>query len=834
MSKSLFGRTDLPRFDASAKAILNYIVNSFGGLRKRAGFQFLFGTKNNGDSRLVRFKFNNAQSYILEFSNLELRFIRDGQLLGAPFVLATFYTQAQLRELTFSQSADLMTITHVDHQPRELVRVSDAVWTLTDKPVGPSAGQITNLTLESGITVSTEFDITAITQADPGVFTTSAVPTFVDGDIVTIRGVVGMDEFNTEIWEITGLAGSDFSVKDVYSGEIIDTTLFGAYVSDGTVAEDFGRTFYEYAVTTIDATSFDEGRSLNKSSPNLTNLEAHVTDDGRFNKISWTAAPNAFRYNIYRGQNGVLGFVGSSTGLEFKDRNHSPDFFNSPPETNNIYLGVTANPSCSAYFQQRFTSGGSLKKPQSLDLSKIGKFNNFDFEFPILDDSPINFVLNALEVNQIQNLVPVKGGLMVFSDGLVWLVTGGGGKGTPITPTSIYADTEEERGIGLPPPVPVGNSILYIENRGSFIRDLVFDFDSGGYIGNDLTIFVNDLFKDHSIVEWGYAKLPDSLIWAIRDDGIFLTLTYVKEQNVFAWHQHETDGFIVSVATVPEGDRDALYAVIKRNIGGTDERFIERLHPSNFASVRDAFFVDSGLTFDNPVAISNISLSDPVLVTTATVHGLVNNDRADLSDIIGTTSLNLTQFIVTKVTDFAYKIADLGGNDVDGANLTTYVSGGFSRKALTVFSGLDHLEGEEVAVLGNGNVIPGITVSGGEVTLPSPVSRVHVGLAYKGEIETMDLNLVNVPMRGKEKNINEAVIKFEDSRGMLVGPDREHLTPIKERKQEAWNKEIELVNGDVKVPITSTWQREGSIIMQTPDPLPSTVLSVTLNANVGD
>lgn len=74
------------------------------------------------------------------------------------------------------------------------------------------------------------------------------------------------------------------------------------------------------------------------------------------------------------------------------------------------------------------------------------------------------------------------------------------------------------------------------------MRDLAYSFDVDGYQGTDLTILANHLFQKHSIVDWSFCIVPYSSAFCIRDDGKLLVLTYLRDQQVFAWHRSPAPG----------------------------------------------------------------------------------------------------------------------------------------------------------------------------------------------------------------------------------------------------------------------------------------------------
>lgn len=838
MSESLFGRTDLARYDASARLLENFFVHSFGGASNRSGTLYINDTKSHGLARLVRFQFNNKQAYILEFTNLLLRFYRDGAILGGPFELATPYTEDQLRDLKFTQSADVMTITHRAHDPHELARITDINWTLDPVVFGTIAVAPTGLSVSGDPEPATQHGIIGITQTIPGVVATSTNHNIDIGDDVLIKDVVGMVEVNAKIYRAIAVTATTIGLGDRYNGNPIDTTGFAAYVSGGTVSLNSGRTQHSYQVTSINATTFEESLPSTVAGNSLAELNQESIENGEFNTVLWNVVADTFRYNVYRQENGIYGYIGSTDDLSFEDRIASPDFTLSPPFNEQPFAGADDKPGTVTYFQQRLAFGGTNNDPQKIRLSQTGYFHNMNVSFPIKSDDAVGFVLNSNEVNDIEHLIPLAGGLVVLTSGAEWFITGGTGRISPITPTSISANLEEARGAANPKPIVIGNSILYVQNRGFFVRDLAFSFDSDGYTGNDLSLFANHLFKGHTILEWGYAQIPDTIVWAIRDDGILLGLTYQKDQNVWAWHQHNTQGTFESVATVPEGDEDAVYFVVRRVISGIVKRFVERLHTRDFENVRDAYFVDAGLSLDNPIAITAISQANPGTVT-AVGHGLINGDHVDLSDVVGMTEVNLQQYIAQGVTANTFQLThQYSGDPIDTTGFQAYVSGGFSRKAFNVVSGASHLVNMPVSVLGNGNVVPNMVVSGaGQITFASGVyySRVHVGLGFTANLQTLDFSSLNLgSTRGKEKNVSRVVVQEQSTRGVEIGPNESELRPIKEREQEGWNEEIGLQNGDVDQIIDSAWSREGGVYIRCKDPLPATILSLTPNVQVSD
>lgn len=136
ISPIVYGRVDAERYKVSLATCKNYIPFIQGGVTRRPGTYFVSAVKNSSKkTRLVSFEFSTTQAYVIEFGESYLRFYRNnGQIESAPGVayeISTPYLEAHLFELKFTQSADVLYISHPSYAPRKLSRVSHTSWTLT-------------------------------------------------------------------------------------------------------------------------------------------------------------------------------------------------------------------------------------------------------------------------------------------------------------------------------------------------------------------------------------------------------------------------------------------------------------------------------------------------------------------------------------------------------------------------------------------------------------------------------------------------------------------------------------------------------------------------------
>lgn len=394
----------------------------------------------------------------------------------------------------------------------------------------------------------------------------------------------------------------------------------------------------------------------------------------------------------------------------------------------------------------------SLEEPQTLWMSQTADYENFWAGREALDTDAITATIAARQVNAIRAIVPM-GDLLVMTSGGEWKVAAGD---QPVTPSSMTVTVQGYRGISNLQPIVAGNNILFVQSKGNSVIDFGYSLEADGYDGKDRSILAAHLFSGYTLTDWAYQQIPWSIIWAVRDDGVLLGFTYLKEHDVWAWHTHDTaGGAFESVCAVSANGRDDLYMVVRRVVGGQIVRYVEQLMPRITAPLTAMFYVDSGLSYEGAPT--------------------------------------------------------------------------------SILSGLEHLEGETVAIFADGNVHSRRVVAGGEINLEYAASVVHVGLPIESDLETLNIEL-DTPegtVQGKKKRISSVVLRLEDSRGCWVGPDSSRLSELKPTHPSAWGDPIGLVTGDEKIILRSGWDTGGRVWIRQSDPLPLTVLAVIPEVTYG-
>ena len=252
-------------------------------------------------------------------------------------------------------------------------------------------------------------------------------------------------------------------------------------------------------------------------------------------------------------------------------------------------------PKMACFFQDRLVLAATKKEPYSIWMSRTGDYPNFGIEKVdggVTDDSAIKADLITRNGFEILHLVPAKD-LVILTTGNEWIIEGS----SVITPAKINPRPQTMRGSNTCPPQHIGNRIVHVQRSGKTVRDLGYQYDADNYNGDDLTLLATHLTEGHKLVSSAYVQEPNSTLYYVRDDGVLLSLAFIKEQNVFAWSHHKTDGKYKKVASIPNGASDVLYVTVERN----GKTYIERFNPNLEAAVyMDSYVTGSGSSIEIP------------------------------------------------------------------------------------------------------------------------------------------------------------------------------------------------------------------------------------------
>lgn len=524
LAPEVWGRVDLGKYQSGLATCRNFIPLPHGPVINRAGTSFVRDTKYSGSkaARLIPFSYNNTQTFAIEVGAGYFRFHTLGATLesapGVPYEVTNSYAEADLSDIHYVQSADVLTLVHPSYPVSELRRLGALSWSFTQ----PTFQAPTNV--PTGVTAT----------------------------------------------------------------------------ATGTGSESF-----QYVVTAVNKDNLEETIASTAS----TAITNDLTIAGQYNTVTWTAPVSGtiIRYNVYKLSYGLYGFIGQAGSTSFKDDNVIADVSKTPPINDTGFNDATGNyPAAVSYFEQRRCFGGTNNKPQNVWMTRSGTESNMSYTIPVVDDNRIAFRIAAREASAIRHIVPVTN-LILLTASCEWRINPA--SSDALTPTSISIRPQSYIGANNVPPVVVGNAILFPQARGGHLREMSFNWQAQGYLTQDISLLAPHLFDYLTITDLAFARAPYPILWAVSSNGKLLGMTYVPEQQVASWSQHDTDGSFESICCVSEGNQDVLYAIVRRTINGVSKRYVECLHTREFATLADAYFVDCGATYTGTPATSITGLT---------------------------------------------------------------------------------------------------------------------------------------------------------------------------------------------------------------------------------
>jgi hypothetical protein len=587
-------------------------------------------------------------------------------------------------------------------------------------------------------------------------------------------------------------------------------------------------------VTAIAQNAVDES-AASPSGNVINNLNAI----GAKNTISWSAVAGALRYNVYKRQSGLYGYIGQTAATSFDDDNIGPDMGITPPIVETPFNSANNYPRSVSYFEQRRIFAGTNNAPQTIWMTRSGTESDLSYSLPVKDSDRISIRVAARELNTINHIVPLTQ-LLLMTSSAEWRVSPI--NSDALTPTTISVRPQSYIGANDVQPEIVNNTVVYCAARGGHVRELGYSWQSSGFITGDLSIRAAHLFDDLTLSDMCYSKSPQPILWFVSSNGNLLSLTYMPEQQIGAWAQHDTLGLYESCTAVAEGNEDRVYVVVKRTINGNSVRYIERMASRQITTIEACFFVDAGLTYDGTNTTA----------TTVTVSGGTTWGPSDVLTI--TSSTPIFAFPATTDVNDAIVLTDSAGNKyrlrIIGTSSTTVATArvdvtlpvALRNTATTVWafardsvSGLGHLEGATVSILADGAVQPQETVSSGSVTLDRAAVLIHVGLPYESDLQTLPAVMsIDGYGQGRYKNVNKAYLRVFKSSGIFVGPTADRLVEAKQRTTEPYGTPPSLKSDEIDVDLKPAWRAGGQVYIRQADPLPLTVVGLTLEVALGD
>jgi hypothetical protein len=485
------------------------------------------------------------------------------------------------------------------------------------------------------------------------------------------------------------------------------------------------------------------------------------------------------------------------------------------------YVGTTyqptGNPTGILIFQDRLC----LSYQNEISISKSNIHKDFGINSPPL---PADAIQLYVYPDQAPEIVWLSGNesFMVGTPSGVWQVVG---QGEILDGTAIHVATRQTgTGAVQVQPVVFEDDLVFVQKSGRKIHQMRFVNDAQKQVPTDLT-FLAEHIADSKVIQMAYQREPEATLWVVTETGKLISMSYSRQVSVIGWAQHDLSGDVESVAVIPGETEDHVFVCVKRTIDGSTERHVEMLAPRGFDNLEDCHFVDAGILWDggDSVDVTSITNAAPPICT-ATGHGIPDDSKVKFHDVEDLTVVNGMVFTTKNATTDTFELYTEDGTDpVDYSGEAAAGSGGTVKIVTNALSGLAHLEGEEVAVLGDGSVIASETVASGAVTLDEYANKIHAGLPFQMIVEPMEI----AEGQGDVKRITKIWAKFYKSISAEIGPDVDNLSELIFLEGAPMMDDApELTSGSVLENFPGDYNFEGAFVIASEAPQPLTVLSV--------
>ena len=829
LSPRLDGRNDLAKYTSGCKTLENLVVYPHGAAARRPGTTFVSEVADSDNkTRLIPFEFSTTQTYMLEFSNLKIRFYKNNGIILEGNKTITGVTKASPGVITSNSHgysngdevyiSGIVGMTELNGKTFLVVKIDANTFSLTDKDgvainttnfTTYSSGGIANRVYEIATPYTTAqlFDIKFAQSADVMYITHPA------------HEVEKLSRTGHTSWSLTDVVFTNGPFQDA---NITTTTLTPASASVGS------RNITASAVTGINGgvgfLSTDVGRQIHFNA-------GYATITARTSST----------------------VVVADVTTAFTNGNAITDW----------YLGAfsdtTGHPSCVTFFEQRLVFAGTTNQPQAIFFSKSGDYENMDSNIggTIADDDAIVYTIASNQVNAIRFMTSTRT-LIIGTAGGEFTVSGGG-TDSAVTPTNILIKKQSNHGAANVDAIAVGNATLFLQRAKRKIRELAYNFDVDGYVAPDMTILAEHI-TEGGLTQIAYQQEPNQIIYCVREDGEMVGLTYQREQQVTAWHRHIFGGRF-GIATLTVSDYANITTgskiVITKSNGttanfrsttgtaGTSEFKTETNNNTTATNLKNAINTHANFT---------ATVNSAVVTVTETLHKatgyltIKSFDSARLTAtsegkaviesvaVIPTDDKEYQTWVIVKRTvngitrRYVEFLNELDFDETDNTSFNFLDSAlSYSGSAVTTLSNLDHLEGQVVSILADGATHPDRTVTSGSITLDRSAKNVKIGLNYISLLQTMrlDAGSQNGTSQAKTKRIYDITVRMFETIGIEVGANLSDMERIPFRNSvDLMDEGIPPFTGDKEVEFRGNYETDGFIFVRQTQPLPFTILSL--------
>lgn len=554
----------------------------------------------------------------------------------------------------------------------------------------------------------------------------------------------------------------------------------------------------------------------------------HKLDDDNF-LLKLSPSSNA---NLFVGGGYGSGSMTYKKIAYFVDDNIAPDLGLTQPIQEDVLAFTSTDnyPSAVTYFEQRRMFAGTNNDPQTFWATRSNSEADLSYHIPTQADDRIKVKVSSRQASQIRHLVPLNN-LLALTSQSEWRITSI--DSDALTPSTVSVRPQSYVGANNVQPQIVNNSLLYCASRGGHVREVGYNWQQQSYATGDVSVRAAHLFDNYELTDMALSKAPQPIVWFTSTSNNLLGFTYIPEEQVGAWHWHDTEGQFLSVCAIPEGEEDRLYAVVRRG----SSQFVERMAAFEFTDITNYVGLDCSLSFDGtePTNAHHVHISggtnwtpSETLTLTMSHNHFAYPATTDVGDQIVVYDSSGEEYRLTILATSSTTVATAKPNKTIPPSLRAVAIYGWAW-ARNSFSGLSHLNGFTVRAFADGVALEPQVVSGGAITIANPAVHIVVGLPYTCDLETLPVAIqMDGFGQGRNKNVNKAWLKVYQTAGLTIGPSEDNLTPA-----SPYEIAPELKTSEVQVLLTPAWLESGTVLVRQDEPLPTTILGMTTEVSIG-
>lgn len=811
----LHARADIEHYAAGLALARNVVPLRFGGITRCPGTMFGGETKSQVDADTtvwIPFRFNRQQVYAVETGDLYFRFwvIENGvpaqiELAGTPVEVVSPYATADLPNINWVQSSDVLYLFCDGYVPRKLTRNSETSWSLSTyaSEDGPYLDiNVTSTTLTPADTGHATPKMTSNTTPASYVISVSGGDTSAyllfdrnkPGNVTIDAGSSG--------WVKVDLGSGNAKVVDAYwitsakdntryddmftqwtlEGSNDDVTYATLDSQDGQTGwagtetryfEFENQTAYRYYRLSISGGGGDDGSDVDcaeialhqaasdQTSFNLTASSVTGINEGAGFQDSDVGRPIRLFGSDGVWRTAIIASRTSTTVVKVTIGRHAlPD--KSPILLWRLGAWSTESgwPKLGAIYEDRLIGIGTDSDPIGGWGSKIAEYADHGISDPLVDDDAVSWRLTGGELNEAVWALPGRD-LLIGTGGALRAV-GRNDNNKAFSPTNIRQRVETAVSCAPVKPVQVGDMTLLIDADYIRLYEAAYTYEREGYVAKEASTLNEHLFA-FGVEQIAWQKNPHNLLWSRLSDGRLLCSVYDRDQQVFGTSLIDIGGVVESILALPGNRRTDLFLIVKRTVNGSTARYVECL----------AEFWREDYT----------QMGVPVYGACSVVY--------------------------------------------DGA-------------AANSITGIDHLEGEAVGVWADGHDFEDLSVAAGAITLPNDIEATQVVIGLRMEWTAKTLRLTNFGNRdgtglGRSMMISSAKIDLLEAAGVKVGSvsGTDLLRFEDEINQDPFGA-VPLRTGMFELGTEDNWLNGGQCVMTGNSMYPATIRAISLSVEGAD